>query len=110
MLINYVFDGNDDEYGNDFEYEVDYIDVRDALRHIIKKEFQIKKDDEAVLKLLDFIIKELDADDALEAYFEDDLRDYFYDDAYEAYSDACEYEKDPLGYFGMSQRDFLKEG
>jgi hypothetical protein len=109
MIINYSFGGDEYEVGDDFEYEVDYIDVQDALRHIIKKEFKIKKEDEKALKLLDFIIKDLDVDDALEAYFEDDLRDYFYDEAYEAYCDACEYEKDPLGYFGMSQRDFIKE-
>jgi hypothetical protein len=109
MIINYSFGGDEYEVGDDFEYEVDYTDVRDALRHIIKKEFQIKQEDEKTLKLLDFIIKDLDVDDALEAYFEDDLRDYFYDEAYEAYSDACEYEKDPLGYFGMSQRDFINE-
>lgn len=88
MLINYEFGGDDYEAGDDFEYEVDYTDVRHALRYIIKKEFKIKKDDEQALKLLDFIIKDLDIDDALKEYFKDDLRDYFENDAYEAYKDG----------------------
>lgn len=102
MIIKYEFGGDDYEAGDDFEYEVDYTDVRDALRYIIKKEFKIKKDDEQALKLLDFIIKDLDIDDALEEYFEDDLRDYFENDAYEAYKDACDYEADRW-------YDFIKE-
>lgn len=35
------------------------------------------------------------------------IHDYYEDDAYECYKESCEYEADPLGYYGLSWRDFF---
>ena len=37
----------------------------------------------------------------------DDAKEYFREAAEEAYQDQEEYDRDPLGYFGMKQSDFL---
>lgn len=38
--------------------------------------------------------------------FKDDIKDYFYRDAAEAYDDAESYRRDPYGYNGVNERDF----
>lgn len=35
------------------------------------------------------------------------IHDYYEEDAYECYKESCEYDADPLGYHGLSRRDFL---
>ena len=41
------------------------------------------------------------------ALVECEIKDYFEDDAKEAYEDAQAYNRDPYGYYGMSQSDFI---
>lgn len=48
----------------------------------------------------------LDVEEDEEEY-RDEITDYYYNEAYEAWKDQKEYERNPLGYFGMSEKDFL---
>jgi hypothetical protein len=117
MKINYTFDGNDFEDGDDFEYEVDYYDVSSALINIVYEELcgKLKKqvnrvlndDEKNALKSASVEFCKLDIREQLEEVYEQDLKDYFEQDALEQYKDECEYSKDPLGYYGMKQSDFM---
>ena len=103
MTITYDFD--DEE----FEYEIAYEDVRDAVVDILKKcdKEQLigiiteadETYEEAYLSLMtdeelqQIILTEFDLD-MLEDIFQEDLYSYFEDEASEAYADACADEKD----------------
>ena len=45
--------------------------------------------------------------DADEEDYREAIEEHYRDEAYEAYKDEREYRKNPLGYFGMKERDFL---
>ena len=92
MILNYEFDDED------YEYDASW----NECRFIIKKELnKMTKED-----LIDFILNDIDSDEQLEEYFEEDIKDYYYDDACECYKDSCEYNKDPYAYYGVSHKDF----
>ena len=98
MTLTYDFDGDD------YEFELDYEDSRGAIVDLLKKcdkeqliEIIVEQDetyDEAYLNLMtdeelqQIILTEFDLD-VLEDIFSEDLYDYFYDEASEAYADAC---------------------
>jgi hypothetical protein len=89
MFKLYYFFGEDQE---EFVYEIDH---RDLLAALISME------------LIEYDFYE-DYDDAY--YFreyEDELLEYFYEQAYDLYLDELEYNKDPLAYYGMSRNDFF---
>lgn len=46
-------------------------------------------------------------EEELYEYFEDEIKEYFYDDAKDVFDDQQLYDSDPLGYYGMSLRDFI---
>lgn len=105
MILRYEFGGNEYECGDDFEYDAD-VTKKDLIQ--ITKEHTNASDSDDTVKLLNFFLFDLDGtQELLEEYFEEELHDYFEDDAREAYEDCCEYEKDPLGYYGMKQSDFI---
>ena len=84
MILNY----------GDYEYEISIEDIDNYLKTRTKNE------------LLEIIFNVIDYDELFN-YLEDDLLDYFEDEANEQYEDSKEYDKDPLGYFGMKQSDFI---
>lgn len=87
MILVYYFDDDDV-----FEYEVDYSDVRSALKQELDpKEFE-KWDEEY-------------PDYETEVFY-DLLWEVFYEKAREEYNEAIERERDPLGVVGMSEKDF----
>lgn len=132
--LNYTFDyrtgaGNFDEY--DYEYEVDtrpFFDelsdeeVVDLASEVIS---QSSEDDvKAMMDEYDYHNTELDAKDPKSVSFarhvvkdtdeevlteimKDDVKSFFEDEAYEEFEDNLAYERDPLGYYGMSSRDFM---
>lgn len=51
-----------------------------------------------------FVVDLVEDDEDL---YEEDIVEIVESDAIEQYEDAVEYEKDPLGYYGMSYRDFI---
>lgn len=84
MIIVYNFKGED------FEFEVTSEDIKEYLKTRPKNE------------LLDIILELIEEIDLFD-HLKDELTDYFEDDAKSQY----EATKDPLGYVGMSQSDFI---
>lgn len=93
MILNYDFE---DDY---FEYEPDSDELDCALTSILNT---LNKDG-----LISLVLYIKDSECDLTEYFQDELKEYFEKYAYESYRDSKEYEKDPLGYFGMKQSDFI---
>lgn len=130
MTLYYDFDENED-----YPYEVKEQDVEEYVDSLTnekyrkfakeiweelpleKKEYYIKnynitkiEDFDAVFPGIYDAMKELiteDAsDDMLDSVLGDDMKEYFYDRAYEQFKDSQAYEKDPYGYNGVKESDF----
>lgn len=82
-----------------FDHEIDSFEVQDALEHVLKS---FTKEE-----LISLLVTDLDIQPELEEYFYDDIKDYYENEAWDAYEDKLLYDRDPLGYYGLSQRDFL---
>lgn len=91
MKLYYTFVENCNEY--DFEFEVDYSDVVDLIRDDLDADGVDIEDDEAVNEYIEMAM--------------DDIKEHFYDAAYDEWRDCHEYEKDPWGYYGFSIHDFI---
>lgn len=130
MTLTYYF-GRDEE--DDFEYEVDLDDylydikrdpkkVLELVKEVYEEDTELQKwyKEEFGIDSSDKI--EVDSDEGKDVAYaalsdtdekiiydlrKDEIDDYFRDDAYEAYEDAVAYNKDPLGYYGMSIHDFI---
>lgn len=104
MLLYYCFDECDFEYEGDYTQE----DVINFLYHyyLYSSESPNEFTRELLIKMYTDELINLDylADD-------DDFRDYIAelneDDAYVAFLDARDRYNDPLGYHGLSVRDFI---
>lgn len=129
MTLTYYF-GRDED---DFEYEVDlddYLyDIKKDPKKVLELVEEVYEEDTELQKWykeefgIDSVDKiEVDSDEGKDAAYEalrdtdekiiydlrkDEIDDYFRDDAYEAYEDAVAYNKDSLGYYGMSIHDFI---
>ncbi len=90
--LNYYFE----DCGGDFEFDVDDKMLLSALSSLLRN-----CETEELIE----IMIEMDNQTPAE-YFEEDLLEYFKDEAYEQAKDSYEYHKDPLGYNGMSEEDF----
>ena len=75
---------------DDSDYEITNDDIHEYLKSRTKNE------------LIELILDIVDYED-----LRDELTEYFEDEARESYNDSKEYEKDPLGYYGMSESDFI---
>ena len=67
-----------DYWGNEFEYEVDYRDLEDAIVDIIASSY-LNGDKKKIKEFLD----DFDLYDVLTEVLEDELRDYFEEEAFE---------------------------
>lgn len=85
MTLYYTFQVGYDDY-DDFEYEIDAIEALEAIG--------VDIDDD------------IDIEEYAEEY-RDEITDYYEDEAYEAWKDEKDYNANPLGYYGMSERDFI---
>lgn len=95
MDLKYEFDGND------FEYSVDFADLRKAFIDILLQRTKQPKTPESS-KLVDLIVEDLDLickNEILEDY-EDDLLKYFYEDAYILYQEQEQDEADKKTWYG----------
>lgn len=104
MIISYCF--NDDDF---YEFEVDY-SMKEVYNYL-KNELAYS---EIPAEHIEGVLKELYNADLLDLYaleqdeyFIEYMRELYMDDAYEAYKEACDYERDPLGYHGLSVHDFI---
>lgn len=68
-----------EEYGDEFEYEVDNKRIVEALAYLINCDYFENTIKEERLKTF---IEELDLVDVLEECYEEDLKDYFEEDAF----------------------------
>ena len=130
MTLIYYFGRYDDE---EFEYETDFSDYLydlkknpkevvelvkelydedEELQKWAKEEFNINSSNDIVLDTdegKDFSYEALNDidEDVLYELRRDDIKDYYRDNAEEEYEDYKSYIKDPLGYYGMRQSDFI---
>lgn len=130
MTLIYYFGRYDDE---EFEYETDFSDYLydlkknpkevvelvkelydedEELQKWAKDEFNINSSNDIVLDTdegKDFSYEALNDidEDLLYKLRRDEIRDYYRDNAEEEYEDYKSYIKDPLGYYGMRQSDFI---
>ena len=79
----------------DIIYIIDYSEVFDLVKkYLIEDGYTPEElDDE-------------DIDNYIYDYI-DELKEHFYDEALEAFKECCDYESDPLGYYGFSISDFI---
>lgn len=103
MILNYEFGGNDYEPGDDFEYEVDYDEVVEAIsyymadsyiHHIVHtnknlppdKVKDLIKGKKVLAKALAYVFKNFDlVTDEVEDDMMDIIKEYYQEEAYEAY-------------------------
>ena len=81
-ITEYGYIENSDEYdywGNEFEYEVDYCDLEDAIVDIVASAY-LNGDKKKIKEFLD----DFDLYNYLEETLEDELRDYFEEEAFES--------------------------
>lgn len=64
-------------------------------------------EDDSYYEFVKDIVSEYADDDEVFDYLEDELKLYYESEAYEEYLDNEAYRKDPLGYYGMKQSDFI---
>jgi hypothetical protein len=95
--LTYKFDDDDD-----FEFEVDITEGKEALIYILSNRYKIEKE-----KMKE-IIEDLDLFylDYIKS-FEEEFKDYFEEEALKQYEDSELYNKDPMSYYGLSQKDFI---
>lgn len=97
--IHYDFDEGE------IDFEIDKSQLEDALQNIIFNEAKVGgKDCE---KLFSYFVNELLDIDEMAEWFEDELKDYFEEEALDELKECNRRDKDPLGYVGMSQSDFI---
>lgn len=80
------------------------IDSLEGINEILQEELKIDKGTAAEVCDLFYAAG---AWDNLTDYYEDELKAAYEEDAKEAYENEKAYSKDPLGYYGMSQKDFI---
>lgn len=93
--IYYDFDDNE------FLYEADEYRLNEYIETLFENEYSVTKEQ------AQRIIENFDLYESLEEIYEEQIKDFFEDLAYEEYVDSCEYRKDPLGYYGISNSDFI---
>ena len=76
----------------DFEYEVDYDDLSEAIEEMVYDNYfrNISVDKEQkkkIMKAIKSFISNCDLSDTLEEYFEDELKDHFEEDAFNSLND-----------------------
>ena len=87
MILKYNFyKGEDDTYPDEFEYEVGYDRVEEALINILSKDIQNElKVKEYTDKVAKYIVDDLNLVDEMAERYDEQLNDYFERDAYELY-------------------------
>lgn len=94
MTIHYDFDGEE------YEFEPDNAELIEVIISLFSKEFEIDEDKSKN------IISAFDLYDDLEEIYFEDIENRFEEEAKNEYLDNKEYRRNPLGYYGMSEKDF----
>lgn len=104
MILNYVFGGDDDHEGDDYDYEIEYDDVIKAIADYfcscfisdyVHKHCKTQEEIEAaksiktkriIKHILEYVLKEFDlVTDDVEEDMRDIITDYYESDAYTEY-------------------------
>lgn len=122
MTLTYFI--GDDYHDDSFEYECDLEDfietlskeelvnfVYETIDSNIITSWKLPSNDEELRELLnndEELLRDLVNEYYNELYdwFEEEIKDFFYDDAIESYGDSQEYARDPYTYCGVSRKDF----
>lgn len=100
-MVLYYEIGNDDEC-EEREYYVGIDDVEQALIKIIAKEKNItEKDAEYFIVNSDLTITEIAEE------YEEEIKEFFKDDAMETFNNYQEYRNETWGYYGFKKSDFI---
>lgn len=96
MILIYDFDGNN------FEYEIEPQELQGAIVNIVLARNYTRTTTENESKLLLMLVNELDIiwNDKIMADLQDELHDYFYEDAYIRYQQECADTADAETWFG----------
>lgn len=97
MKLFYNFDDFD-------EFEYDVVDTRPAIIDALQEELGCCT--KTAIEIVNSFNK-LDVYDKLEERYEEDIKQYFKDDAKDLYEENKARSRDELGYFGMKQSDFI---
>lgn len=85
--------------GEDYEFTPDSSSLDSEIIDLISKDEKVSKDEAETLFESD--------EDYYNDIYEEDLLNKYHDNAYEEYKDCKAYQKDPLGYYGVSMSDFI---
>ncbi len=91
--------------GDGYEYEASDIEVRQALQDIMADHLKLRGDESRAV--VDFLIDEIGVETDLQEGMREEITAYFKDEIDEYVKDCEEADRDPLGYVGMKERDFL---
>lgn len=104
MIFTYEFGGDDYRSGEMFEYEVEYEKVKKALVKILCSQSKhINKDlynEDGNYQMAMFIVYKTDVLDSLTEYYEEELEEYFYNEAYEKFKEVLEDEREQEDWYG----------
>lgn len=96
MTFTYDFSAEDDFWGGDtFDYEVEYDEIQKALVEILCKGSKrlngVLYNEDGNYQMAMYVVYQLDILDELIQYYEDDLKDYFEEEASRIYFESKEY-------------------
>ena len=135
MVFYYDIGGDDEHIGDTISYEPTWDEIRDAVYELrdtrdicrdyakdvyfsesdidrkIDNEYNFYGTEESIRRMSNDDINDFVNDRLQEyvedfGYLEDELSDYFEQDAIEAHEDQMEYMRDPYAYYGLRRSDF----
>lgn len=92
--LNYTFDDED------YTYSVDYEEFQDFITNEFASTYGL------IYETANNIIEDMDLWDLLEEDYQEAILEHFEEEARESFLDYKEHQKDPLGYYGVSESDF----
>lgn len=109
MILRYDF-----ERTIDYEYEADEKKVKDVIVALLveyaKDNYKGIFNEDGAYQMAMYVVHGIDVLDGLKDYFKDELMDYFYNDAYEAYEEDCrqaKYDQDMYDTWYETKNDVI---
>lgn len=89
---------------NEFEFEVEDRELKDALVKLLCEHLKSKEksnySETGAYQMAMYVVYELDLEEQIAEYFEDELKQYFYNDASDYYRECLDYESEVADWFG----------
>ena len=93
------------EQGNEYEYEVEDIQVRSAISNVLQD--RLKLDENVSDCVIDYMCDVIGVEDKLQQELKDEITDYFRTEGEDYVEDCEEKSRNELGYVGMKEKDFI---